>query len=716
MAFLRPAHGRRPFLERPSKIERNLRRVLRVPARHWPLVHDHRVESARSEPPGRPASPSAPGKRRFPSSSAAAAGLPLLLLFAGCPAPEQETGPVAAPAPRQAAVIVSPDPWVLRTEAPLPELPVYLSSGELGQRIGPLGGGMNGSQPLPAHRAGLYADEALVTLPPLLPLEIRAGSSLAEAAELKAYSQALDLRRARLTTRFEWRGAQFEIETLLPRGAGSAALLRGAVSGRGAPEISIAVAGAGEAAPGMPRIVHELTDLESPEKRRSNLPGRDGLRFALVSSVMPASPGRRSQDRLEKMVAVHEKEWEELWKRDIEIEGDPEAQQVVRSCLFYLLQSVRPGDSSGVPPMGLSSTAFQGHVFWDMDSWIFPALLPQHPEAARSMIAYRLATLDGARYNARRSGRKGAEYAWESGKTGRETIGKALFTHGEHVTGDVALAIRQYWEAEGDRCWLADAWPAIAATAAFWVSRVSPAPGGGYRVKGVTTPDENAGLVDDSAWTHHVARLNLELAIEAAAVLGKPVDSAWRKVVDGLSLPRDPGSGLIRAHSAFSAESKAKQADALLLFHPGRLRLKPAETLKMYRFYQPRVIANGPAMTEAIHSIVAARTGQPEEALERFRASYRPFLRGPFHLFSEKRSRDNLCFLTGAAGVVEAVLYGFGGLKLDAPAPSQPRFPSNRGLLPPGWTRLKIRGIQWRGSSSDLEIAPGQPPRWAPSG
>jgi trehalose/maltose hydrolase-like predicted phosphorylase len=288
------------------------------------------------------------------------------------------------------------------------------------------------------------------------------------------------------------------------------------------------------------------------------------------------------------------------------------------------------------------------------------------------------------------------------------------FRHGRHVTGDVALALRQYYGATGDRTWLRTrAWPILKETADNWAARAQPDGRGGFVVRRVTTPDELAGQVDHSAWTHHVARVNLEFAAEAARALGEPANPRWEKTARGLGFLRDPGSGLILSYAGFGKRTKAKQADVLLLAHPGEARLPEEEWGRLYDYYAPRVISNGPAMTDAIHAIVAARLGRGEEARQRFRQSYQPFVRPPFHLFSEKRSRDNLCFLTGAAGVVEAVLYGFGGLRLEGAGEREDR-PRVEPHLPPGWKSLRVRNLQWKGKAWDLEIKPGAAPIWTP--
>jgi trehalose/maltose hydrolase-like predicted phosphorylase len=50
--------------------------------------------------------------------------------------------------------------------------------------------------------------------------------------------------------------------------------------------------------------------------------------------------------------------------------------------------------------MGLSGLGYNGHVFWDADTWMFPALLLLHPELAKSMIDYRYNHLAEAKKNA----------------------------------------------------------------------------------------------------------------------------------------------------------------------------------------------------------------------------------------------------------------------------------------------------------------------------
>ena len=155
--------------------------------------------------------------------------------------------------------------------------------------------------------------------------------------------------------------------------------------------------------------------------------------------------------------------WAARWATDIEITGDPKLQQVVRSMLFYLLCSADSGTALGIPPMGLSSAGYYGHIFWDSDTWMFPSLLLTHPDVARSLVAFRTRTLEAARANARANGFRGAMYPWEADERGHETTPRFAIQNARseiHVTGDVALAQWQYYLATGDSAWLArDGYP-----------------------------------------------------------------------------------------------------------------------------------------------------------------------------------------------------------------------------------------------------------------
>src|SRR6185312_10638238 len=117
------------------------------------------------------------------------------------------------------------------------------------------------------------------------------------------------------------------------------------------------------------------------------------------------------------------------------------AQHAVHSDLYYLLANVAPDVTWGMGACGLT-TGYVGHVFWDSDSWIFPALLLLHPQRARSIVMFRDRTLPVAQQRARDAGFAGAKYPWEADPdNGSEQILYAAhrLSVGEiHVNADIA--------------------------------------------------------------------------------------------------------------------------------------------------------------------------------------------------------------------------------------------------------------------------------------
>ncbi|MGO8671206.1 MAG: glycosyl hydrolase family 65 protein [Capsulimonadaceae bacterium] len=411
------------------------------------------------------------------------------------------------------------------------------------------------------------------------------------------------------------------------------------------------------------------------------------------------------------------RDWAGLWNAsDIKIDGDPEAQQVVHANMFYLLSSTYPGSDHSIPPLGLSSGVYGGHIFWDADTWMFPALIAQHPDYARSIVDYRFKTLKQAMANAKAHGFPGAEYAWESAVTGAETA-PIEFAQERHITADVALAAWQYYLWTGDLTYLRkEGWPILLASAQYWVKRATPGSGGTYHILDVLPPDETAGNVNDDAYTNDAARQSLLAAVRAADLVGAPAEASWSRVAAGLHVAIDPHLGFPAEYRGMPSKLMAKQADTLLVIYPLGERFDPSTAGKMLDFYQAHTIKNGPAMTASIHAVVAARLGRGADALADFRDSYRPFMRGPWDAFSEKRTTNNVYFLTGMAGSLESVLYGFAGLSVvPAGEPVQGHRLAGDSVasltcdphLPAGWGKLEVQGVRFRGHTYDVTIEPG---------
>jgi hypothetical protein len=122
-------------------------------------------------------------------------------------------------------------------------------------------------------------------------------------------------------------------------------------------------------------------------------------------------------------------------------------------------------------------------------------------------------------------------------------------------------------------------------------------------------------------------------------------------------------------------------------------------------YYTPRTDVNGPAMTDAIHSIAASALDAPGcSAYTYMLRSYRPFLREPYLQFSEfapvKLTATAYDFLTGVGGFMQEFLYGFSGFR---PLPAAVRLDPS---LPPQLGGITLRNLAWQGRTFTVHIGP----------
>ncbi|AMR29748.1 glycosyl hydrolase family 65 [Hymenobacter psoromatis] len=452
-----------------------------------------------------------------------------------------------------------------------------------------------------------------------------------------------------------------------------------------------------------PRIIHEMWDNNMHLMKFSKaLKAGQTYAYAVVGSSItsaqhpdPLNEAERLTifARLEgrqRLLDFHAKAWKELWQSDIEVTGDAQAQQDIHSMLYHLYSFSRAGTDYSPSPMGLSGLGYNGHVFWDADLWMFPALLVMHPEIAKSLVEYRFRRLDLARRNAFAHGYQGAMYPWESADSGvEETPVWALsgpFEH--HITADVALAAWQYYSVTQDKAWLREkGWPILSATADFWTSRVERNGPGHYDIKNVVAADEWAENVDNDAFTNAAAQVNLQNATAAARLLGLPANPDWLLVARNIPLLKMP-DGVTQEHATYHGEG-IKQGDVNLLAFPLNVITTPAQIRKDLEYYSARVPNEGtPAMTQAIFALLYARLGDGAKAQHFFQDAYLPNLLPPFRVIAETKGGTNPYFATGAGGVLQAVLMGFGGLDITPTGITQ-----RKTALPTGWQSVRITGV-----------------------
>ncbi|MFJ6805123.1 discoidin domain-containing protein [Streptomyces anulatus] len=447
-----------------------------------------------------------------------------------------------------------------------------------------------------------------------------------------------------------------------------------------------------------------------------------GVDTALTSRA-PAEDAREAAHRAarrgwDRVFAANEAAWRETWSADVLVPADPELQGWLRSAQYGLLASTRRGSSDSIAPAGPTSDNYAGMVFWDAETWMFPGLLATRPELARSVVEYRYRTRDAARANAQEYGHRGLFYPWTSASRGRmdsecQSWDPPHCLTQNHLQGDVSLAVWQYYLATGDRDWLAArGWPLLRGIAEFWESRATANADGSYSITDVAGPDEYSNGVDDGVFTNAVAATALRNATRAARLLGQSPPAAWNEVADNLRIPYDAEKKVFLQYAGYNG-STIKQADTVLLTYPLEWPMEPGAAAATLDYYAARTDPDGPAMTDSVHAIDAAEIGEPGCSTYTYlQRAVRPFMRGPYELFSEARgeksgAEDPLSgfpaedFLTGKGGFLQVFTHGLTGLRLrEDGVRLDPTLPPQ---LHEGVT---LKGLRYRDATYEVGIGP----------
>lgn len=408
-------------------------------------------------------------------------------------------------------------------------------------------------------------------------------------------------------------------------------------------------------------------------------PQTESERFVIFNLLTPRAD----------LLGQHKKLWEELWEGDIIIEENLQDQLDVRLALYHLYAFSRGDSDLSIAPMGLSSQSYNGHIFWDSELWMFPPLLLLNQDIARSLVNYRSDRLGKAKEKAINFGYKGAMFPWESDDTGEEaTPAWALTgTFEHHITADVSIAFWNYYRVSQNLEWLkSKGYPLMKEVADYWVSRSTKNVDSSYSIKNVVGANEFAPNVDDNAFTNGSAITALQFATEAADVLGEVSNPKWNEVASKIRILKFE-DGTTKEHATYNGE-RIKQADVNLLTYPLDVVNDEETVLKDLKYYEPKLAEEGPAMGQSVFAVIYARLGNAKEAYRLFRRSYEPNKRPPFGALAEAATSDNPYFATGAGGMLQVVLFGFGGLDITNEGIVQ-----KNPILPKEWKSLTLKGI-----------------------
>lgn len=385
---------------------------------------------------------------------------------------------------------------------------------------------------------------------------------------------------------------------------------------------------------------------------------------------------------------------DEFWSSaDIELDGDEELQQAVRFALFHVLQAGARGESRAIAAKGLTGPGYDGHSFWDTETFVLPVLTYTMPEAARDALRWRHSTVDTARDRAAALGLRGAAFPWRSINGAECSAYWPAGTAAFHVNADIADATLRYLDATEDTDFEAEhATELLVETARLWMSLGHHDVHGGFRIDGVTGPDEYSAVTDNNIYTNLMAQRNLRGAIrvcerqlEAANRLGVTEKELglWRSAADRMVIPYDdmlevhPQAERFTEHADWNFEATppqsyplllhypyfdlyrkqvVKQADLVLAMHLCGDAFTDEEKARNFAYYE-RLTVRDSSLSACTQAVLAAEVGHLDLAFDYFAEASLTDLHDLHH-----NVRNGL-HIASLAGAWLATVAGFGGMR-----------------------------------------------------
>jgi len=392
-----------------------------------------------------------------------------------------------------------------------------------------------------------------------------------------------------------------------------------------------------------------------------------------------------------------------------------------------VLQAGARAELRSIPAKGLTGPGYDGHVFWDTETFVLPVLTYTQPEPAGDALRWRHSTLPAARQRAAQLGLAGAAFPWRTigGEecSGYWPAGTAAF----HVNADVADAIVRYVDATEDHELERDIGVEVLVdTARLWRSLGHHDSAGRFRIDGVTGPDEYSAIADNNLYTNLMAQLNLEEAAricdhhpDRAAALGVSTEemASWRDAAAAMVLPYDARLGVHQQSEEFTEHDRwdfehtppehyplllnypyfdlyrkqvVKQADLVLAMHLRSDAFTREQKRRNFDYYEDLTVRDS-SLSACTQAVLAAEVGHLDLALDYLGEAALMDLRD-----LERNTRDGL-HMASLAGAWTALVAGFGGFRArHGRVCFAPR-------LPTGLSRLAFR-LRYRGRALAVAV------------
>jgi nigerose phosphorylase len=438
--------------------------------------------------------------------------------------------------------------------------------------------------------------------------------------------------------------------------------------------------------------------------------------------------------------------WESLWSRsEVKIVGDEKAMEALNYSIYHLhCIAPRHSEKLSIAARGLSGQTYKGAVFWDTEMFMLDFFLFTEPSVAKTLLKYRIDTLEGAKKKAKHYGYQGAFYAWESQEGGYDACsdynvtdvftGRQMRTYFKdkqiHISSAIVHGLMRYTDFTGSNELLADGGAEVVIECARFyydllIKRVNKEC---YELHDVIGPDEYHERVNNNAYTNRMAKFTIDSAIQILTQVLKTdtsireritarYDTAslleqFRDASQKLFIPApDDKTGLIEqfdgyflleevgleelkgrllhekeywggAYGIATHTKIIKQADVITMLNLFHKEYEEDVLQRNWNYYEPRT-EHGSSLSACMYAILACRCHMPDKAYPFFMKSALSDLSG------KGKEWAGLVYIGGthpasSGGAYMTAIEGFAGLRQEnGELKVSP-------CLPTGWSSLSF--------------------------
>ncbi len=384
------------------------------------------------------------------------------------------------------------------------------------------------------------------------------------------------------------------------------------------------------------------------------------------------------------LLQAHKAEWERKWAvSEVIIEGDAEAMEALNYSTYHLhCIAPRHTEHLSIAARGLSGQTYKGAVFWDTEMFMLDFFLFTEPAVAKTLLKYRIDTLEGAKKKAKNYGYQGAFYAWESQEGGYDACsdynvtdvftGRQMRTYFKdkqiHISSAVAYGIMRYVDYTGSYDLLREGGAEVILECArfYYDLLIKRVNGNYYELHDVIGPDEYHERVNNNAYTNRMAKYTFESAIRLLEQLQEIGEITKKRLLqtyhlevllqnfkdasERIYLPQaDPDTGIIEqfdgygdleevsieevrsrllhekeywggAYGVASHTKVIKQADVVTMLNLFSSEYEEEVLLKNWEYYEPRT-EHGSSLSACMYSMLACKCHMPDKAYPFFMKS-----------------------------------------------------------------------------------------------